>query len=87
MDIDSGNESDGENAMRTVEARDQPKAARRGPLNASMRHFYEPTAIVDGLGTKRWEFQCRHCAWYGSISLLIWRLLMTCAVSGASQGP
>jgi hypothetical protein len=35
MDIDSGDESDGRNALREVEAREEPRAARRGPGNAS----------------------------------------------------
>ncbi len=64
MDIDSGAESDGKNALREVEEREGPKAARRGPGNASMLHFYDPTAIVDRSGQMRWEFRCRFCTWY-----------------------
>jgi hypothetical protein len=64
MDIDSGNESDGKNALREVEEREEPKAARRGPGNASMQHFYDPAAIVDRSGQKCWEFRCRFCTWY-----------------------
>lgn len=54
-DIDSGDESDGRNALRNVEAREQSKAARRGPSNASMQHFHEPTPVEDRTGNKRWE--------------------------------
>ena len=64
MDIDSGDESDGRNALRVVEAREEPRVARRGPGNASMQHFHDPTATVDRLGQKRWEFQCCFCALY-----------------------
>lgn len=63
MDIDSGEESDGKSALRHVEARDKPRAARRGPGNASIQHFHEPTPVVDRLGHKRWEFRCRFCPW------------------------
>jgi hypothetical protein len=62
MDSDVG-ESDGESALREVEARDKPKGARRGPGNASMQHFHEPAATVDKSGQKRWEFRCRFCTW------------------------
>lgn len=62
--IDSGDESDGRSALREVEAGEEPRAARRGPGNASMRHFHDPTALVDRTGRKRWEFRCRFCAWY-----------------------
>jgi len=58
-DIDSGDESDGGTALRNVEAREQSKAARRGPSNASMQHFHEPTPVEDRMGNKRWEFKCR----------------------------
>jgi hypothetical protein len=63
-DIDSGDESDGQSALRGVETKEKPKAARRGPGNASMRHFYDPTATVDRSGQKRWEFRCRFCVRY-----------------------
>ena len=46
LDIDSGDESDGQTALCTIEDRDQPKAARRGPLNASMAHYHNPTPFV-----------------------------------------
>ena len=32
-DIDSGDESDGQSALRKIEERDRPKGARRGPGN------------------------------------------------------
>jgi hypothetical protein len=64
VDIDSGDESDGKIALRQVEAREESRAARRRPGNASMQHFYDPTAIVDRSGQKRWKFRCRLCTWY-----------------------
>ena len=70
MDIDSGDESDGKSALRLVEARDQPRAAWRGPSNASIQHFHEPTPIIDRSGQKHWEFQCRFCPWYVQFSII-----------------
>jgi len=64
MDIDSGDESDGRNALRGVEAREEPRAAHLGPGNLSMQHFHEPSATVDRSGKMCWEFQCHFCAWY-----------------------
>ena len=46
MEIDSGGESDGKGALKEVEAREEPKAAC-GPGNESLKHFYDPTPIVD----------------------------------------
>jgi len=63
-DIDSSNESDRQSALRGIEAREKPKTAHCGPGNASMRHFYDPTATVDRSGQKRWEFQCHFCVRY-----------------------
>jgi hypothetical protein len=62
-DIDSGNESDGKSALRDVEAQERAQGARRGPRNASMQHFHDPTPTVDGSGAKRWEFRCKYCRW------------------------
>jgi hypothetical protein len=97
MDIDSGDESDGRNALRGVETREEPRAARRGPGNASMQHFHEPTAIVDSRsGQKRWEFRCRFCAWcviwLNPVPLLLYSKLRQCSqqvktVHAASQEP
>jgi len=64
MDIDSGDESDGKSALRNVETREEPKAARRGPGNESLKHFHDPVPTVDKSGVKRWEFRCRFCSWY-----------------------
>lgn len=64
MDIDSSDESDGKGALREVEARDEPKAARRGPGNESLKCFHDPTPIVDRSKQKRWEFQCQSCPSY-----------------------
>ncbi|KAF4611808.1 hypothetical protein D9613_004630 [Agrocybe pediades] len=62
IEIDSGDESDGNSALRKVQERErQTEAARRGPQNGSMQHFFPPVAVVDTKGGKRWEFRCRHC--------------------------
>ena len=62
--IDSGGESDGRSALRGVEAKEEPRVARRGPGNVSLQHFCDPIATVDRSGQKRWEFKCRFCVWY-----------------------
>jgi len=64
MDTDSGDESDGRNALRGVEVREEPAVACCGPGNVSMQHFYELTVMVDRSGQKCWEFQCCFCTWY-----------------------
>ena len=64
MEIDSGDESDRKGALREVEAREEPKAARRGPGNESLRCFHDPTPVIDRSKQKRWEFQCRSCPSY-----------------------
>ena len=64
MDIDSGTESDGKGALREVEAREEPKAARRGPGNESLKHYCDPTPVLDRSKQKRWEFRCRTCPSY-----------------------
>jgi hypothetical protein len=46
MDINSGDDSDGRNTLRGVEAREEPAVACCGPGNVSMQHFYELTAMV-----------------------------------------
>ncbi|KAF8236849.1 hypothetical protein L208DRAFT_1250454, partial [Tricholoma matsutake] len=70
VDIDSGDESDGRSALRGVEVKEEPRAAHCSPGNASMQHFHDPMAIVDWLVQKRWEFQCRFCAWCIKNSIL-----------------
>jgi hypothetical protein len=47
MDIDTTEESDGQSALRETEAREQTLGARRGPPNASLRHFHDPVPVVD----------------------------------------
>jgi hypothetical protein len=64
MEIDSGDESDGKSALREVEAREEPKASRRGPGNESLKCFHDPTPVIDRSKQKRWEFQCRSCRSY-----------------------
>lgn len=63
--LDSGEESDGETALREVRAAEaQTQQARRGPGNASMQHFHDPVPVVDRQGAMRWEFKCRYCPKY-----------------------
>jgi hypothetical protein len=50
-------------ALREAEAKEKSKGARRGPSNASLEYFHNPTPVTDN-GKKRWEFKCRHCKWY-----------------------
>ena len=76
MDIDSGDESDGKNALRKVEVREELKAGWQGPGNASMQHFHEPTAIVDRSRNKHWEFRCRFCPWYVNFLVLAMQLVL-----------
>jgi hypothetical protein len=64
MDIDSGDESDGRNAVREVEAKEELRVAHCDPGNASMQHFHKPMAIMDRSGQRHWEFQCHFCGWY-----------------------
>jgi hypothetical protein len=67
IDSESAEESDGYSALREVEARESGQGARRGPANASLQHFRDPTPVLDKGRVKRWEFQCRFCTWYVSI--------------------
>jgi hypothetical protein len=62
-EIDSGDESDGQSALRDVETKEQGKGARRGPANTSLQHFREPVAVADSKGNTRWEFKCKYCQW------------------------
>lgn len=61
-DIDSGDESDGQSALRQVEEKNKLKGARRGPGNASMKHFKPPVPVMQDKNM-RWEFRCLHCPW------------------------
>ncbi|RXW12861.1 hypothetical protein EST38_g12992, partial [Candolleomyces aberdarensis] len=61
--FDSGEESDGETALkRAQEDAAKPQAARRGPANQSMQHFRTPVAVKDPKSKAlQWEFGCKHC--------------------------
>ncbi|KAJ7572408.1 hypothetical protein C8J56DRAFT_709855, partial [Mycena floridula] len=54
--------SDGLSALRAVEEREKPKAARHGPSNNSMQHWHTPKPIRDSAGNLRWEFRCKYCS-------------------------
>ena len=59
---DSGDESDGTSALKWVKDQEDATGSRRGPVNSSIKHFYEPVPTVEQKsGAKRWEFQCRYC--------------------------
>ena len=60
--LGSGDESDGQSAIRSVEEKEKGKGARRGPGNASMQHFKDPVPVQDKSGQKRWEFRCQYCS-------------------------
>jgi hypothetical protein len=47
--------------MRDVEEQEDSQGLRRGPANQSLQHFYDPLAVVMKDGSKRWQFNCRHC--------------------------
>ncbi|KAH9020807.1 hypothetical protein EDB85DRAFT_1896002 [Lactarius pseudohatsudake] len=51
--------SDGESALRNVEA--QGRRKKRGPENQTLQHWNEPRAIVDKRSGLRWSFKCRYC--------------------------
>ncbi|KAF8148920.1 hypothetical protein B0H34DRAFT_623599, partial [Crassisporium funariophilum] len=48
LEIDSGDESDGQSAFKKVEEADTAKSGRRGPRNKSMRYFRDPIPVKDG---------------------------------------
>ncbi|KAJ2922967.1 hypothetical protein H1R20_g14147, partial [Candolleomyces eurysporus] len=64
IDLDSGDESDGQTALNAAQAVDASRneGARRGPLNKSMQHFHDPEPVIESKsGMKQWEFRCKHC--------------------------
>jgi hypothetical protein len=75
---DSGSESDGESALRDTAAHEQAQGARRGPENASMQHFHDPTPVLGKSGDKRWEFRCKYCTWYVAKSVVDNHLITIC---------
>lgn len=66
VEIDSGDESDGQSALKkVVEAEQKPAGnARRGPANVTMQNFTDPLPVSDAKGELRWEFRCKRCSWY-----------------------
>ncbi|KAF8224535.1 hypothetical protein L208DRAFT_1016401, partial [Tricholoma matsutake] len=50
MDIDSGEESDGQSALRDVEEKEQSQGVYRGPANSSMQYFHDPIPVCDNHG-------------------------------------
>ncbi|GJF00443.1 hypothetical protein PsYK624_167310 [Phanerochaete sordida] len=64
--ISSGDESDGQSALREVENADAAKVRRggkRGPLNKTLQHFHTPVPVVcpDLKDKYRWDLKCKHC--------------------------
>ncbi|KDR77845.1 hypothetical protein GALMADRAFT_50527, partial [Galerina marginata CBS 339.88] len=49
-EIDSGEESDGMSAFKSVQAHEKKQGARRGPSNASMKYFHDPLPVLDERG-------------------------------------
>lgn len=62
IDVDSGEESDGQGALRAVEADEAAvrKGNKRGPLNHTTKHWLDPIPIWEGK-SPRWQFTCRYC--------------------------
>lgn len=59
----SGTESDGEGALRDIEAAEGKSANRRGPENKTLKHWRPAVLVRDTKSRKpRWEFKCRYCA-------------------------
>lgn len=56
-----GDESDGLEALREVEAA-EVKKGRRGPSNKSLAHYHNPIPTkAPASGSPRWLFKCRNC--------------------------
>lgn len=67
LDEDDVSLSDGQSALREVEAREQAMNARtgtRGPSNLTLQHWHPAQATTDQQGRKRWIFRCKFCGWY-----------------------
>jgi hypothetical protein len=59
IDLDSGDESNGQTALDAVHAMDasQNEGAHQGPINLSMQHFHDPEPVIEPkAGMKQWEF-------------------------------
>ena len=52
-------ESDGESALRSVQALERQR--KRGPENHTLTHWNEPTATIDRKSKPRWLFKGRYC--------------------------
>jgi hypothetical protein len=63
LDVET-DESDGESALRALEAQEQSQGARRGPANGSLQHFHDPVPVLSKDRSLRWEFKCKYCPWY-----------------------
>ncbi|KAF5326856.1 hypothetical protein D9619_005142 [Psilocybe cf. subviscida] len=64
VEIDSGDKSDGQSALKQVVEVAQKLAgnARRGPANVTMQNFTEPVPVSDVKGELHWEFCCKRCS-------------------------
>ncbi|CDO77912.1 hypothetical protein BN946_scf184727.g1, partial [Trametes cinnabarina] len=61
--VSSGSESDGQGALREVEAQDSAaKSKKRGPENTSLKHWHSPVPIRERKKGDRWQFKCRYCS-------------------------
>ena len=63
MDVET-DESDGESALRALEAQEQSQGAHRGPANGSLQHFHDPVPVLSKDHSLQWEFKCKYCPWY-----------------------
>ncbi|KAH9855327.1 hypothetical protein C2E23DRAFT_724823, partial [Lenzites betulinus] len=75
----SGEESDGQTALRKVQEQDVTKSRKRGPVNESIKHWHGPVPIRDRKNGDRWQFTCRYCSAYVSL-----RCPLFCITDGAA---
>ncbi|KAI9458095.1 hypothetical protein F5148DRAFT_1287509 [Russula earlei] len=54
-------ESDGQSALRALEAQEQSQGACRGPANGSLQHFHDPVPVLTKDRSLQWEFKCKYC--------------------------
>ncbi|KAF7794639.1 hypothetical protein EIP86_005776 [Pleurotus ostreatoroseus] len=62
LEVSSGEESDGQSALRDVESQEAKYGQKRGPENRSLQHWHDPIPVNDRKRGARWEFKCRYCS-------------------------
>lgn len=76
-DLSTEDESDGQTALRKVEAAEAKKrtGGSRGPQNINVKHFHSPKPIVNISGTMRWSFACTKCT---ACVFILFRYIPSC---------